>query len=202
MTPTQLEACLGCKPATASKWAGHLSNTMDCFGIDNPLRQSAFLAQVGHESGLLRLTEENLNYDADGLLRVFGKYFDTLRAKEYARNPERIANRVYANRMGNGPEETGDGWRYHGRGLIQTTGKNNYKNAGLALGLDLIIQPELLLVEENTAMSAGVFWDSRHLNALADAGQFEQITRAVNGGLNGQADRLKLYEQAKVALGA
>lgn len=202
MTPGKLQECLGCDSSAAILWAPHLTSAMDCFEIDTPTRQAAFLAQVGHESGLLTITEENLRYSAEGLLKIFPKYFDTETAPKYAKHPDMIANRVYANRMGNGDQASGDGWTFRGRGLIQLTGRNNYKACGDGIGLDLIGLPEQLTLPTPAAMSAGWFWEDRTLNQHADSGNFERLTRAINGGLNGLAHRLELWNKTKAALGA
>ena len=201
MDAAKLKEATGCTDAAAQKWAEPLTRAMVQYVILLPLRQSAFLAQVAHECGLFTVLEENLRYSAEGLLRVFGKYFNGQQADDYARRPEQIANRVYANRMGNGDEASGDGWRFRGRGLIQMTGRDNYAAAGRALGLDLEANPDLLLEPSWAAMSAGWFWHSRNLNLLADNQEFLGITRAVNGGTNGLAERRALYVRAKTALG-
>lgn len=197
----ELLIAMGAGRVAAGRWNPHLEAAADCYGIDTPVRQAAWLAQVLHESGQLSIVEENLNYSAEGLLRTFPKYFNPTTAAEFAHKPERIANRVYGGRMGNGPDETGDGWRYRGRGLIQLTGKENYRAATGGLGINLVGMPEILLQDRPAAMSAGWFWESRNLNALADAGRFEDITRAINGGLIGQAERLSLWRKAKTFLG-
>jgi putative chitinase len=177
-----------------------LNDAMVRFKIEGLLRVAAFLAQVGHESGELRTVVENFNYSADGLIRTWPKRFNLATAAAVARKPEQIANIVYASRMGNGPAVTGDGWRYRGRGLIQVTGWVNYQACGSALSLDLLTKPELLEQPVYAALSAAWFWSNNGLNELADAGQFETITRRINGGLNGQADRLKLWMKANEVL--
>ena len=149
---------------------------------------------VGHESGQLTRLVENLNYSADVLRKTWPSRFDVELAKAVARKPEQIANIAYGNRMGN--TVPGDGWRYRGRGLIQITGKNNYRSCGEVLGLDLIAQPELLEKPQDACMSAALFWSSRGLNTLADAGKFNTITSRINGGQNGAADRQELYARA------
>ena len=171
-----------------------LNAAMNRYSIVGTPRAAAFIAQVGHESGQLTRLVENLNYSADGLMKTWPSRFDLVRATACARKPEQIANVVYADRMGNaGP---GDGWKYRGRGLIQVTGKTNYAACGEALGLDLINQPELLERPQYAAMSAAWFWSTRGLNTLADQGEFMKITRRINGGLNGLADRQALYDNA------
>ncbi|HGM7691314.1 TPA: glycoside hydrolase family 19 protein, partial [Pseudomonas aeruginosa] len=143
---------------------------------------------------------ENLNYSAELLLRTWPKRFTPAEAKQYARQPERIANRVYANRMGNGSPDTGDGYRYRGRGLIMITGHDNYAEAARALALPLVAQPELLEQRTWAAIAAGWFWQSRGLNDLADQGRFEKITLRINGSFTGAEDRNARLEWARAAL--
>jgi putative chitinase len=196
ITQQQLLQILPNAGPVAGVFVSALNDAMARFKIDTRLRVSAFLAQVGHESGQLRSLVENLNYSAEGLIRTWPKRFNLLTATAAARKPEQIANIVYASRLGNGPAVTGDGWRYRGRGLIQVTGWVNYQACGSALSLDLLTKPELLEQPVYAALSAAWFWSSNGLSELADAGRFEAITRKVNGGLNGQADRLAIYKRA------
>ena len=170
------------------------------YKIDTVNRISAFLAQTGHETGGFRYFEENLNYSAEALEQVFSKYFSRAgrNAAEYAYKPEKIANVVYANRMGNGPEETGDGWKYRGRGLIQLTGKSNYQQFYLETGIDVINDPDLIVRDLNVAvLSALWFWEKNHLNTYADRNDITSITRIINGGYNGLEHRMSLYERLK-----
>ena len=171
-----------------------LNTAMTRYQIVGTSRIAAFIAQVGHESGQLTRLVENLNYSADALRKTWPSRFDMEMASAAARKPEQIANIVYGNRMGN--TAAGDGWKYRGRGLIQSTGKNNYRACGEALGLALIAQPELLEKPQHACMSAAWFWASRGLNTLADAGKFDTITQRINGGQNGVADRQALYAKA------
>ena len=171
-----------------------LNTAMNRYGIVGTARAAAFIAQVGHESGQLMRLVENLNYSAEGLMKTWPSRFDLVRATAAARNPEQIANIVYGGRMGN--TAPGDGWKYRGRGLIQVTGKTNYAACGEALGVDLINQPELLERPQYAALSAAWFWSVNGLNTLADAGDLKGVTRRINGGLNGQADRQALYDKA------
>lgn len=169
--------------------------------IDSRVRMAAFLAQVGHESGQLRSLVENLNYSAEALVRTWPSRFTAQTAGAYARQPEKIANRVYAGRMGNGPESSGDGWRYRGRGLIQLTGRDNHRAAGLALGLPLVDQPELLEQAEHAAQSAAWWWAKHGMNELADAGRIQDIGSVINTGQpgrvpHGAAERKALYDLA------
>ncbi len=175
-----------------------LNAAMARFKINSPVRLAAFIAQVGHESGQLTRMVENLNYSSDRLQAVWPNRFDAALAAQVARKPEQIANIAYGGRMGN--ELPGDGWKYRGRGLIQLTGANNYRAAGAALGLDLVNHPELVEQPETAALVAGWFWQSNGLNELADSGQFAKITRTINGGLTGQADRVALRDLAAKVL--
>jgi putative chitinase len=169
---------------------------MAFYEINTPHRIAMFLAQVGHESGGLRTIKENLNYSADGLKRVFPKYFRTVNPVDYAKKPEKIANRVYASRMGNGDEASGDGYRYCGRGLIQLTGKSNYEAFAQDMGWPLAEATAWLAEPEGAAWSAGWFWDSRELNQWADKGDITTVTKKINGGTIGLEDRKSHYEAA------
>jgi putative chitinase len=173
-----------------------LNEVMAFYEINTPERISMFLAQCGHESGGLRTIKENLNYSADGLRKIFPKYFRDLNPAEYAKKPEKIANVVYANRMGNGPVESGDGYRYCGRGLIQLTGKSNYAAFAADMEMPLEEATEWLSTEEGATWSAGWFWDSRELNKWADKGDIVTVTKKINGGTIGLADRKEHYEAA------
>lgn len=178
-----------------------LNRAMLRWKIDSRVRIAAFLAQIGHESGQLRALSENLNYSAEALMRTWPSRFDAQTAQAYARQPERIANRAYGGRMGNGPKSSGDGWRYRGRGLIQITGRANYRAAGQALGLPLEEHPELLEQPEHAAQSAAWWWAQHGLNDLADAGRFRDIGSIINTGQpgctpNGAAERQALYDIA------
>lgn len=181
--------------ATANKWADALQTTCDKFEINTPERQAGFIAQCAHESGMFKFVEENLNYSDKALLSVFGKYFNADTATEYARKPEKIANRVYANRMGNGDELSGDGWKYRGRGLIQLTGKENYTRFGNAVGQDIVNNPELVASPEYATLSAGWFWSANGLNKLADAKDILGMTKRINGGTIGLDHRTELYNK-------
>lgn len=169
--------------------------------INTPLRVCHFLAQIIHESGHFRYNSENLNYSTSALKTVFKKYFPTDElANQYARQPEKIANRVYANRMGNGNEESGDGWKYRGRGLIQLTGKNNYTACKDEMKIDIVKNPDLLLVPEYALKSACWFWNKNNLNQYADKDDINSITKKVNGGLNGIESRKENLDRAKKIL--
>ena len=165
-------------------------------GINTPDRIAHFIAQLDHESGLKPIAE-NLNYSAVGLTTIFAKYFNPTSAKEYARNPQRIANRVYANRMGNGNESSGEGWKYRGRGFIQITGKDNYSSLSNATGVDYVNNPDLLLNEADAMVSAVWYWSRIVANPLADQGNIKEITRRINGGFNGLSDRINKLKKWK-----
>ena len=175
-----------------------LNTAMSRYQIVGAKRIAAFIAQVGHESGHLTRLVENLNYSTDALRKTWPSRFDVDLASAVARKPEQIANIAYGNRMGN--TAPGDGWKYRGRGLIQITGKNNYRACGEALGLDLVTQPELLEKPQHACMSAAWFWATNGLNALADAGKLDAITQRINGGQTGAADRLALHVRAMKVL--
>jgi len=177
------------------KWLQPLIDTFIKYNISTTQRQASFIGQCQHESNNFKTLEENLHYSAAGLMRVWPSRFTSdVVAQAYANNPEKIANKVYAGRMGNGDEESGDGWAYHGRGLIQLTGRDNYSACGASLGFALLTNPELLLQPKSACLSAGWFWGKRGLNALADAGDIETMTKRINGGLIGIDDR-----KAKIA---
>ena len=179
-----------------NKWA-------EKFGVDTPLRVVHYLAQVFHESGNLSAREENLNYSAEGLLKVFPKYFNRSNVGMYARNPQKIANRVYANRMGNGSEASGDGYRYRGRGYLQTTGRANYRayaGSEHCQG-DLMAHPEWLATSPGDQKSSLYFWQRNNLNRYADADNINAVTRKINGGYNGLAERKRLLEAFKKVFG-
>ena len=180
----------------ANRWADALDRTCEKYEIDTPRRISGFLSQVAHESGGFRFLVENLNYSASALMTYFKKYFPTYEtALEYERKPEKIANRVYANRMGNGDEASGDGWFRRGRGLIQLTGTDNQVAFGMDCDVDTINHPELLETPDVAAESAGWFWDTRGLKRLADEEDIVGMTKRVNGGLNGLDDRQMRYSR-------
>jgi putative chitinase len=175
-----------------------IPDTAKKFNITNPLRLAHFLAQCGHESGQFRATEENLNYSSKGLLGIFPKYFTASTAESYARKPEKIASKVYGGRMGNGVESTGEGYKFRGRGYIQLTGKDNYTRFAKFIGEDTVGNPDLVKTKHPLA-SAAFFFDSNKLWAICDRGADEAtviaVTRRVNGGTIGLADRLKHFKE-------
>jgi len=173
-------------------WEAALNTTFDRFDISHPLRQAAFIGQAAHESGNFKMLVENLNYRAETLMKVWPKRFPTLEfAKQYERDPKKIANSVYANRMGNRDEASGDGFRFRGRGLFQTTGHAGYFHAGKALGEDFVMNPDLVATPRYAALTAGFFWQTHKLNQYADARDFVTMTKKINGGTIGLADRQK-----------
>ena len=177
------------------KWLDPLNATFDKYEINTPKRQAGFIGQCQHESGNFKTLEENLHYSAASLMRVWPSRFpDQATADQYANNPEKIANKVYAGRMGN--TEDGDGWKYHGRGVIQLTGKDNYMFCGQAIKLDLMDNPDLLLDPMNAMLSAGWFWNKRGLNAAADVSGWEEVTMKINGGVLGLDDRITKITKA------
>lgn len=200
-TEQQLAAAVRCPIARATRWHPHLRSAMQRFGISTHARAAAFLAQLGHESGGLFRVEENLNYSASGLLTEFERHFTVQQAQDYAHEPDRIGGRVYAGSMGNGDEATGDGYRYRGRGPIPIKGADNYRWIGELLGLPLLDHPDLLIELEHGAASAAAYWRGRGLNALADAGDILGMTRQINRGRRGLADRTARWNGAKAALG-
>jgi len=180
-----------------SQWYEAISSILPEYEINTPQRVAAFLAQCAHESGGFVFLKENLNYKAASLRKVFPKYFpDDATAAAYANKPERIANRVYANRMGNGDEASGDGWRYCGRGLIQLTGKDNYTFFAASLDIPVEEASEYLQTFEGAVQSACFFWEQNNLNKWADAGDILTLTKRINGGTIGLEDRIKHYEHA------
>jgi putative chitinase len=184
-------------------WFHALSEILPEYDINSPKRVAAFLAQCAHESGGFKFLKENLNYKAESLVKVFPKYFKTLdEAKKYEKQPEKIANKIYGGRMGNGPESSGDGFRYCGRGLIQLTGKDNYTLFAASIDTPIEDIPEYLQTFEGAVQSACYFWESTGLNKEADAGDIKTMTRKINGGYIGLDDRIKHYEHALHIFGA
>lgn len=189
LTLEHLQACLPeAKKANLEKYVEGFNETFEHFEINTPERMAMFIAQTAHESGNFNAVEENLNYQAKALLSFWPKKFAGV-ADEYARKPEKIANRAYCDRMGNGPESSGEGYKYRGRGIIQLTGKDNYKACGKALGLDLLTDPDQVAKNPVAVLSAGWFWDTRKLNQWADKEDITTVTKKINGGTIGLADR-------------
>ena len=174
----------------------NMNQLFDMYEINTPLRIAHFLAQAMHESGDFSINTENLNYSAQGLLRIFPKYFPSAElAEHYARKPELIANRVYGGRMGNGPEATGEGWKYRGRGIFQLTGKDNYRHYGEQLGIDLENEPEAAYDPCVSLQVACQYWKDRNINQAADNNDIVAVTRKINGGTIGLDDRTHHFEQ-------
>lgn len=186
-----------------SYWHNALQQLLPDYGIDTPQRLAAFLAQCAHESGGFLFIKENLNYRWQSLRKTFPKYFPTDElAKQYEKKAEKIANRVYANRMGNGPEDSGDGYRFCGRGLIQVTGRDNYSWFAASLEISPEEASEYMETFEGAAQSACWFWETNNLNQWADRGDIVTLTKRINGGTIGLEDRQKHYQHALHIFGA
>jgi putative chitinase len=178
------------------------NETFQRFGILTPAQQASWIGQCGHECGNFRILEENLNYRAPTLLKLFPKTpkrqwgFTPEEAAAYEKQPQKIANRIYGNRMGNRDEASGDGWRFRGSGFLQLTGHSNFYHAGQALGVDFVMQPELVRTPMYAAQTAGWFWQTHKLNQYADKGDFLTMTKRINGGTIGLEDRIKHINHA------
>jgi putative chitinase len=196
------EVCPKTKATVLAKYVEPLNKIGDHFDLfENPKRMAAFLAQIAHESGGFNFVKEGLNYSAASLRKTWPKRFTTLEiANQYARKPVKIANKVYANRMGNGTEASGDGYKFCGRGLIQLTGKDNYSRFAKSLGMTLDEAVAYLETPEGAVASAGWFWDANKLSIYADKGDFVGLTKRINGGTIGLADRKHHYDIALKAL--
>ena len=202
LTKEQLKKVLPKNPYV-DHWYRALSQLFPDYEINTPDRIAAFLAQCTHESGDFLWLAENLNYKAESLMKTFGKYFPNMEiAQQYAKQPQKIANRVYANRMGNGPEESGDGWKYCGRGLIQVTGKENYTWFAASLEITPEEASEYMQTFEGAAQSACWFWETNKLNQYADSRDFVTMTKKINGGTIGMDDRIARYERIMKIIGA
>jgi len=179
------------------QWLDALNETSARFDISTPIRQASFIGQCGHECGSFKVLEENLNYRAETLMKLWSKRFPTLEiANQYAKNPKKIANMVYANRMGNRDEASGDGYRFRGRGCIQLTGHANYFHAGKACDEDFVMNPDLVATPKYAAMTAGWFWSTHKLNQYADGSDFLMMTKKINGGTIGLQDRINHINHA------
>jgi putative chitinase len=209
----------GVKREAAEKWLPHVQKALASFGINTDKQVAAWLAQTAHESGGYAILQENLNYSADGMAAIWpnrfavmgpdkkpvkkdGKNTPNKFALALHRKPEMIANVVYSNRMGNGPIESGEGWKYRGRGLKQLTGKDNYVRCGAALGVDLVENPDLLLEMGWAARSAAWFWNVNKCSEFADRDDFVGLTKRINGGTIGLEDRTKRYKAVLATFGA
>ena len=180
-----------------AEWVSALNETFDRFGISSALQQAAFIGQCGHECGHFKILEENLNYRAETLMKLWPKRFPTKEiADQYARQPRKIANKVYADRMGNRDEASGDGFRFRGRGCIQLTGHANYFHASKALGVDFVANPDLVATPQYAALTAGWFWSTHDCNRLAQASEWTALTKKINGGTIGLQERILHTNQA------
>ena len=201
-TQDQLAQIISGNPNVAM-WYAAITAVIDKYQINTPNRLAGFLAQCAHESAMFTVIRENLNYRAESLLRVFPSHFSSIEeAQQYEHQQDKIANRIYANRMGNGPEESGDGWAFSGRGLIQLTGKDNYSRFASSIGMTLADTIQHLTTFEGAADSAGWFWATHNLNETCDNDDIETMTRRINGGTIGLNERAQLYALAKQILGA
>ena len=187
--------------------ADAFNETFERFGILTPLQQASWIGQCGHECGNFKIIEENLNYRAATLLKLFPRTpkrawgFTPEEAAAYEKQPKRIANRIYGNRMGNRDEASGDGWRFRGSGFLQLTGHSNFYHAGKALGVDFVMEPELVRTPKYAAQTAGWFWQTHKINQHADGRDFVTMTKRINGGTIGLDDRIKHINQALAVLG-
>lgn len=180
-----------------AEWVDALNETFNRFNILTVNQQAMFIGQCSHECGNFKLLEENLNYRAATLMKLWPKRFPTQEiANAYEKNPRKIANMVYASRMGNRDETSGDGYRFRGRGAIQLTGHSGYYHAGKALGVDFVANPDLVSTPKYAALTAGWFWDTHKCNPPADALDFTKVTKIINGGTIGLDDRIKHVNQA------
>lgn len=179
------------------EWVDALNETFQRFGINTPRQRAAFIGQCGHECGNFRILEENLNYRAATLMKLWPKRFPTQEiANEYEKQPKKIANKVYSSRMGNRDEASGDGWRFRGRGAIQLTGSDGYFHAGKALGVDFWANPDLVATPKYAALTAGWFWSTHKCNELAESANWTALTKKINGGTIGLDDRIKHINHA------
>jgi len=179
------------------EWVDALNDTFQRFSITTPNQQAMFIGQCSHESGNFKMLQENLNYKAATLMKLWPKRFPTIEvANQYAGNARAIANKVYADRMGNRDEASGDGYRFRGKGLVQLTGHSNHFHAGKALGVDFVMEPDLVATPRYAALTAGWFWSTHNLNSPADALDFVKVTKIINGGVIGLADREKHVREA------
>ena len=185
-----------------AEWVDALNETFARFNLTTNNQKAMFIGQCSHESGNFRLLQENLNYKAATLMKLWPKRFPSLEfAKQYEKNPKKIANSVYASRMGNRDEASGDGYRFRGKGLVQLTGHSNHFHAGKALGVDFVMQPDLVATPKYAALTAGWFWETHKLNPPADALDYTKVTKIINGGTIGLDDRIKHVQHALAVLG-
>jgi Predicted chitinase len=186
----------------AGRYIVAINETLQRYNIDTPLRVSHWLAEIGHECASFSVMSENLNYSAEGLVKVFPKYFKSLQeARQFARQPQKIANKVYANRLGNGNEASGDGWKYRGRSDIQCTGKSNYIVYSNSTGIDFVSNPDLLATAPYCIDYGGFYFSVMGILPLCDKGDSKAIRRKINGGYNGYNDTVQRLLIARKALG-
>ena len=198
ITAEQLQQ-LGISP----EWVDPLNDAFNRFGLDKTQEQACFLGQFSHESNHFKVLSENLNYRAETLMQLWPKRFPSAEiAASYARQPEKIANYIYANRMGNRDEKSGDGWRYRGSGICQLTGHDNFYHAGKAIGVDLVVNPDLARTVKYAAPIAGWFWQAHNCDKYANAEDYNGLTKVINGGLFGAEQRVTFMHQAERVLGA
>ena len=203
LTASSFQRATGVSDSLRDAWYPHIAASLSAFQISTPLRQAHFLAQTGHESAGFLKVEEGLNYSENALTAMFGKRITAEQARAYGRNAMHPANQkmiasiIYANRNGNGDVNSGDGYRYRGRGLIQITGKANYEALVKLLGADVVANPDVLLGYRFAAMSAAAWWKNHGLNELADSDDVTRITRVINGGTNGLDDRKSRLSKSK-----
>lgn len=185
----------------SADWVDPLNETFERFGIVTHNQQAMFIGQCSHECGNFKILEENLNYKAATLMKLWPRRFPTLeKANEYSGNPRKIANSVYSSRMGNRDENSGDGFRFRGRGIIQLTGHSSYFHCGKALGVDFVANPDLVSSPKYAALSGGWFWSTHNCNSPADALDYVKVTKIINGGQIGLDDRIKHVQQALAVL--
>jgi len=184
------------------EWSEPLTTTFTAFGISDTKQQSAFIGQCAHESNHFKALQENLNYRPETLAKLFAHHFkDSEELQKYSHHPEMIANRIYQKRMGNRDEASGDGWRFHGRGLIQLTGHDNYYHCGQSIQKDLVQNPDLVATPMYASLSAGWFWSTHGCNAFAEREDWVGLTKRINGGTIGLEDRISLTKHALSVLG-
>jgi len=202
LTAQQLQAATGCSQANALMYVTHINAATAAYQINTPKRLAGFLSQISAESNGFSQTLESLNYASDiQLHRTFPSFFRTVsQTREYVGSPQKVANLVYGDRLGNGPAASGDGYKYRGRGLIMLTGKTNYETAGKALGQNFVADPNLVTYPEHASMAAAWFWASRGLNTIADSGDVTKMTLTVTGNINGAEKRERLYNNALRAI--
>jgi len=180
-----------------AEWVDPLNETFQKFSILTPKQQGAFIGQCGHECGNFKVLEENLNYRAATLMKLWPKRFPTQEvANSYEKNPKKIANMVYSSRMGNRDEASGDGYRFRGRGCIQLTGHSNYYHAGVSCGVDFVMSPDLVGTPKYAAITAGWFWSTHNCNTLSENQDWIALTKKINGGTIGLKERIEHTEKA------